>query len=154
MRDRAATADAEGALPVAYTRGHGQSIGWWKEARCRSGRPWATSLRKGGSPGLWCVEAYETYRFGDEVVSGSKLQEMALGICSMCPAQWDCTTFAVNVREPQGIWGLPHDDLEWLWERRNTMTIINNARRRRIPIQFHVARARERVEKAATVAVI
>ena len=154
MRNRPATADDQAALPVAYTRGHGVSTAWWKDARCRGGRPWAKSLRKGGSPGLWLVEAHEVYLFGEDVIEGWKLQELALGLCSLCPAQWDCTTFAVTVREPHGIWGLPHDDLEWLFGRRAPRRVIEAARRRHIPIQFAVAKARQRVEKAVTIPAI
>jgi Transcription factor WhiB len=142
MRIRTGEAEPEG-MPRAYTCGHGVPIGWKAEARCGRQRAGMTalSLRKGGEPSFWCVEPFETYRVGNDRVSGAQLLEIALGECSLCPVQWDCASAAVQADEPWGVWGMSFEALEWVKHLPSPETFIRSAERRHKPIQFAVARA-------------
>ena len=143
-RPRTGDIDDPSELGTAYTRGHGKPIGWRAEARCRGGRNWVKALRNGGQPGLWIVDPRQTYRLGNETFTGAQLLEMALGLCSLCSVQWDCASYAVSASEPWGVWAMYHDDLVWLMNHRDPERFIRKAEKRRVPIQFAVAREQQR----------
>jgi hypothetical protein len=130
-------------LPWAYRKGHGQPIGWKAQARCAASRETVTHLTEGGRPSIWQVEDHKTYRRDNgEAITGAELIQIACTLCAMCPAQWDCATFAVMVEEDFGVWAMPLAMLEWLRRRRDRMQIIERARHQGRPIQFAVADVR------------
>jgi hypothetical protein len=139
-RPRTGDTDDPSALGTAYTRGHNKPIGWRASARCRGGRNWVKALRNGGQPGLWIVDPRQTYVLGDDIFSGEQLIEMAVGLCSLCSVQWDCASYAVAAGEPWGVWAMRHDDLIWLMALPDPERFIRRAERRRVPVQFAVAR--------------
>lgn len=135
-------------LGTAYTRGHGVPIGWKREARC-SQTPRVESIRKGGNPSWWLVEAGEIYIYGNDVVEGAQLQELALAMCAMCSVQWDCASAAVQANEPWGIWAMPAEALERLKRMRpyRAQGLIRKAREEGQPVQFAVSRRKSRSAK-------
>ncbi len=141
-RIRAGSVDVED-LPVGYTRGHNKPIGWHDEARCRSDAISRASSKKGGLPSLWLVKTDETYVFVGRRTSGAKLIELALLECAMCPVQWDCARFAVQVREPLGTWAMSIEDREWLQDQPiDADVFIKQAESDCRPIQHAVRDAR------------
>lgn len=111
-------------LTRAYTRAHGVPDEWKTRARCRG-----MNHTEGRLAFAWISE-------------DSTMNEMALQFCGMCPAQWECASYAVAADEPWGIWGMRYDDLIWLKRRRDAAKIIERAQRAGDPIQFTVRRAR------------
>lgn len=130
-------------LGTAYTRGHGIPITWKRQAPC-SKTPRVASIRKGGNPSWWLVEPQEIYVYGDDVVEGDQLQELALQMCAMCPVQWDCVSAAVRANEPWGIWGVMPEDLARLTRMhgRRAETLIRQAEADGQPVQFAMSRRR------------
>lgn len=128
-------------LPWAYRKGHGKPIGWKAGARCKAERATVTAP-KGGTVSIWLVEDFETYQVGDATISGDQLIGVALTLCALCSAQWDCASFAVAVDEDFGVWGMSLADLLWLRKRGNATEIIERARYEGQPVQYAVRDAR------------
>lgn len=145
-RIRTGNADVED-LPAAYTRGHGKPIGWHEGARCREERaPHATPLKGGGYPSVWLVHADHKYRFGNAILKGSELHEMACLECALCSVQWDCASYGVDVEEPLGVYAMSIDDRVWLQDRHDAEKIIRDAEAAGVPVQFVVGRRRKASE--------
>jgi hypothetical protein len=94
-------------LPPYVARAHEYDDSWKDHALC-------TGHIKEGSPfrKAWITDAGTKHQLGDQTVVGSTLIEVALTFCAMCPVQWDCAVWAINVREPCGTWAMPYEDLE------------------------------------------
>lgn len=96
---------------------HGSCFGWG------SNRP--------GHPTPWQVAPGRKYND----ISGSELVRYALIICHSCPAQYDCTTYAVKATMIAGTWGLPITQLRWLQEQDDALDLIELARSHQVPMQ-------------------
>jgi len=136
----------DGATPPSYvTRAYAFDTEWQREAVCRG-------HNKPGSPfkDAWTTEPSSMHILGEgpgaKVVSGQMLIDIALTFCAMCPVQWDCTTWALDVEERIGTWGITYDDLGWLRLQRSPHRIVEAARAKEIPVQVYVASRRHRVK--------
>lgn len=119
----------DGATPPSYvTRAYHFDVTWQKQALC-------LGHNKPGSPfqHAWTTDSDPT------------LIEVALTFCQMCPVQWDCTTWALDVEERTGTWGISYDDLLWLRKRRFPYRLIEEARGRGEAVQVAVSARRHRV---------
>jgi hypothetical protein len=134
--------------PAAYTDGstyptyvkrcHGHDTSWTDQARCKG----LSSDPKSPWYNAWSTEPKTKHRFGDMVVLGEQLIKVGLDLCMHCPVQWDCATWALNVDEPQGTWGMRFEDLRALREIRNPLALIERARLAEVPVQVAVRRLR------------
>lgn len=132
----------EGATPPSYvTRAYGFDIGWQKQAVCRG-------HNKPGSPfqHAWTSEPADKLLVDGQRITGAQLIEIALTFCQMCPVQWDCTTWALDVEERTGTWGIPYEDLVWLRTQRHPYQLIETARARGEAVQVAVTRRRRRIK--------
>ena len=132
--------------PRYVTRSHGHDTDWTEQAKCKgkSGAvdsPWFNA---------WFIEPNAKQRIGDVMVRGEELIKVALDICMHCPVQWDCTTWALEVEEPQGTWGLPFEDLRWLRKHyTDPAGVIARAEQLSEPVQVFVKRLRAKANSAA-----
>lgn len=136
----------DGATPPSYvTRAYAYDDEWKRQAVCRG-------HNKPGSPfkDAWTTDPATMHIIGEgpaaKVVSGQMLIDIALTFCAMCPVQWDCTTWALEVGERIGTWGVTYDDLLWLRERRDPLRIVETARASGTAVQVAVATRRHRVK--------
>lgn len=64
-------------------------------------------------------------------------------LCMICPVQWECIRWAVEVREEVGVWGLTARDRWWLTNLGDrALGIIDQARATETPV--HIAVRTER----------
>ena len=77
---------------------------------------------------------------GDEVngIEGGDLIKAALLVCRICPQQYLCALWAVEVEEESGTWAMPHNDLLWLIRQPDAEGIIHEARVKGLAVQDHV----------------
>lgn len=74
-------------------------------------------------------------------ISGSELVKYALILCSNCPAQYDCATFAVKATMIAGTWSVPITQLRWLQNQPDALDMIEQAREDDVPVQAMTALA-------------
>jgi len=136
---------ADGATPPSYvTRAYRFDDSWKDDAVCRG-------HNKPGSPfqHAWTADPSNRYTIGEgdgaKTVTGQMLLDVGLTFCAMCPAQWDCAIWAINVGERTGTWGMLYDDLIWLREQKNPINIIESARGKGASVQVAVSTRRHRV---------
>jgi len=119
------------------TCAQGQDDSWKQQALC---------LGKSNNPNspfyeAWYTDPWRVHTLHDGTkISGATLTEVALQFCAMCPVQWDCATWAINVEEPYCVWGASHEDIEWLQRKRSTRAAgdIERARREGTAVQVMV----------------
>jgi len=122
------------ALPKSMLAAQGQRLGWKDQAKCRS----ATGVPLQA----WKIDRKDR---GDNL-AGRPAQawiSLALAICETCPVQWDCTRFALAVGERWHTWGVDIDDLRWLKDRDDAVTIIEWAERQGVSVQVAVRRVQD-----------
>jgi hypothetical protein len=136
----------DGATPPSYvTRAYAFDTDWKRQAVCRG-------HNKPGSPfkDAWTTDPSTLHIIGEgpdaKVITGQMLIDVALTFCQMCPVQWDCTTWALDVGERIGTWGVAYDDLEWLRHQRVPQRIVDNARSKGVAVQVYVTARRRRVQ--------
>ena len=132
--------DSFAVLPLYIASAMGVNRDWVKQARCLPSGPDGRDSR-----GPWVVASNETITMGGSRYDGKTLIAYALLVCANCPAQWDCTTFALQTMPNWGTWGCDITDLRWLNGRgRRSMStdILEDARQVGTPVQVAVRRAR------------
>lgn len=92
-----------------------------------------------GTPTPWQI---------DPPSSGNKRRQLhieminvALIVCSGCPAQYECATFATQAVFA-GTWSMEIGNLEWLRRQPDWREIIANAERRHVPMQRTIVKLR------------
>jgi hypothetical protein len=123
-------------LPPYVSRAHNYDDSWKNHALC-------TGHIKEGSPfrKAWITDAITMHPIGETVVSGKTLIDVALTFCAMCPVQWDCAIWAIEVRERCGTWGMPYERLEQAQKDPDTwISRINAARVSGTSVQVAVRR--------------
>lgn len=126
--------------PPYVARAHLYDDSWKDHALC-------TGHIKEGSPfrQAWITDPSTKHRLGDQTVLGSTLIDVALTFCAMCPVQWDCATWAVQVRERCGTWAMPYERLEQMQANpERAIVIIDRARITGTPVQIAVRNTRRR----------
>ena len=70
----------------------------------------ADAMETHGAP---CADIPEIFFPEDFPDKGTREQaiRLARALCATCPIRWQCFEYAVEAREPHGIWGgtLPHE---------------------------------------------
>jgi hypothetical protein len=134
-------------LPIYFTKGHNRDAGWHREAKC---------LGASADPGhpfyrAWYADERKPFVMSDgTTVPGAEMAAHALNECGMCPAQWDCARWAVEVHEDYGIWAMRWDDLKWLRSQSDVFNIIESARAKHRTVQVTVVQLRARRTQAAS----
>lgn len=123
------------------TCAQGQDATWKAKAQClgKSNNPKSPFYE------AWYTEAGKVHELHDGTkVSGKVLTEVALTFCAMCPVQWECATWAINVDEPYCVWGASYEDIEWLQKRgaERARSDIEGARKRGEAVQVMIRKLR------------
>jgi len=116
-------------MPLSVRRAHEADRSYYDRAMCRS---------IVDTPKIaWLADPGRKYRYGNHLYSGTKLVELALKGCSMCPVQWDCARTAIQAGESAGIWSDTMDQLHWLYRTYPTrhIDIIEMARSTGVTVQ-------------------
>lgn len=106
---------------------------WWNRAACHG---W---IRRSWVPTPWNVAS------SDEPVNGvpcHKLVDLALIICSACPAQYDCARYATAGLVNAGTWGMRVKLLQWLQKQPDGLDIIDQAEAEKAVVQVFVRNAK------------
>jgi hypothetical protein len=116
-------------MPLSIRRAHEADRTYYSQAMCRS----LTDTPKIA----WLAESGHKYTYGNHTYRGSKLIELALQGCAMCPVQWDCTRTAIEAGEMAGIWGDTLDRVRWLGRRYPTryVDVLEMARSTGVTVQ-------------------
>jgi hypothetical protein len=128
----ARTASFDGSfedMPLSIRRAHEADRSYYAHAACRS---------MVDTPKIaWLAEPGRKYTYGNHSYRGSRLIELALQGCAMCPVQWDCTKTAIEAGESAGIWGDTIDQINWLQRRypNRALDIVEMARSTGVTIQ-------------------
>lgn len=108
---------------AAFVAADGQDNSWKSEGRCRP--HWSLmdpDDARGGMLHLvrhrwWTVNRSDRVSVpdGDKTVtvSPTAMRRMALLLCQVCPVQWDCVRFAIDV-DADYTWAATDADREWL----------------------------------------
>lgn len=75
--------------------------------------------------------------------SQEKLRELALAECRICPAQWDCVSFAIKSNTTSGIWAVDRDDRSGLAAHPRWEEFIQLASRAEVSVHNVIAQLRE-----------
>ena len=132
--------DSFAMLPLYIASAMGVNRDWVLDARCRPAGPAGRDDR-----GPWVIASNETIHVGGSRYDGKTLIAYALLVCANCPAQWDCTTFAVQTMPNWGTWGCDITDLRWLANRRRkerATEVLEAARFSGTPVQVAIRRER------------
>lgn len=145
--------DEQSDLGVLLRAAHGLDRAWWDQARCNQWEPpddsdpllgpWRD--RRYVGPSIWQVDTLQTIRWeGHPPIKGAKLIDLAVLVCSACPAQWDCITYAVKGQMQAGTWGTTPKNLAWLLSIGTTaaLEVIEDARAGEVPVHDAVREAR------------
>lgn len=110
---------------------------WMRKGLCRTGKLPVEA---------WICGENGDMELGGKQVSCAEVTKMAAMICQTCPAQWDCTRFAVIVEEAWGTWGCRIRHLRWLQEdieSWDAMLILDDAQAAGIPVEIAVRDAKK-----------
>lgn len=137
-------------LPAYFTKGHNRDSEWHERARCRGasadpGHPFYQA---------WYARENRYHTMPDGTrIPGVEMVGYALNECGMCPAQWDCARWAVEVSEDYGTWAMAFDDLRWLKTQADAISIIESARSKGLTVQVTVrSRRARRTRRVTTIA--
>lgn len=126
-------------MPVYFTKGQNQDRVWKQEGLCRG----AASDPTNAFYQAWYAEERKVHVMPDGTrIRGAEMVAVALNTCGMCPAQWDCASWALRVDEDYGTWGMKIGDLKWLKTQPDALDIIEAARAAGEIVQAAVGRAR------------
>lgn len=94
----------------------------------------------------WTCTPAERIPIGKSRYLGAELIAYAEATCELCPVQWECVRFAVQIEAKVGTWGLTFSDLEWLRstfpDEADQIAFVNAADDEDIPVQEAIRRAR------------
>lgn len=128
-----------GAQPPPYVaRAHQFDDSWKTQAVC-------TGHIKDGSPfrQAWITDRTTKHTLGSMTITGDTLIDVALTFCRICPAQWDCAIWAIQVEERCGTWAMPIETLLPLQRNQpKAVALIERARAAGTPVQVAVRRTR------------
>lgn len=112
--------------------------GWTAHARC------STSHREHDAIAIaWTIAKTERATVEGREMSGRKLIQYALLVCSGCPVQYDCARTAILTEASAGTWGATLEDLRWLIKKhRDPLGVIDAAEATGESVQVAVRRAK------------
>lgn len=119
----------------------GRDITWKRHALCR-GHDLAKQK-------CFACDERDTVILAGTPVKGLEAQKAAAGVCLVCPVQWECALHGLEDIELDGVdgvvgvWAMIKRDLVWLSKRDDGVTIINEARIAKEPVQVAVRKARK-----------
>jgi hypothetical protein len=119
-------------LGVLLTAAYGLDTSWMREGSCYG---WGSNRPDHPTP--WQVAPGRKYRG----LSGGELVKYALIVCSGCPAQYDCVTFAIKGMMIAGTWAVPVTHLRWLQKQDDAFDLIQMAKDANVPMQQVAVRA-------------
>jgi hypothetical protein len=84
-------------------------------------------------------------RVNGQVISAKKLTEMAVGVCRLCPVQWECASYAIETgsgwgRGGAGLWSTTMERLEWLAHQRDWRNLLAAAKEMNMPVDTAIGR--------------
>lgn len=118
------TADGELDLGDLISAALELDRGWTVRASCLS---WSGDNK----PSPWQVDKTQAV----DGVRGSELIKMALMVCRTCPAQYDCTRYAVQGQMRAGTWAMGIANLRWLQTRPDAADITDAAEKSGTPME-------------------
>lgn len=128
-RARGTSGDIED-LPIYIRRAHGVPAEWKSQGLCR---------QHSTVPGVaWRVDPREKT---PEVIGGQRydkaeLEKLAAEVCSGCPVQWDCTSYAIVVGELVGTWGVRLETLKAMQKDEvRALAVIRRAQATRVTVR-------------------
>lgn len=86
----------------------------------------------------WVIPAGETLVVQGHRYTGTVMEAKALPLCRICPQQWSCTRWAIEVDEPTGTWGIAYSLLKWLKKQPDSLMIVDSAAARHATVETHV----------------
>lgn len=117
-------------LGVLLTAAYGLDTEWMERGTCYG---WGSN--RPGTTTPW--QATSGKRYGE--FSGGELVKYALIVCSGCPAQYDCTSYAIKGMMVAGTWGVSISQLRWLQGQDDGLDLVEIARELDAPVQSVVA---------------
>lgn len=114
----------------------GLDMDWMEHGRCRSWRTELGDVKK--SP--WLETAKKPR--DESGVSGAEIIKAALMICSSCPVQHDCASYALEGLITAGTWSMDIGDLRWLQKQPDGQSILDLAHVQNRPVQDVVVQVR------------
>lgn len=92
----------------------------------------------------WVVPYGETLQVNGHRYHGAVMESKAMPLCRVCPQQWSCTRWAIEVDEPTGTWGIPYKLLHWLKRQPDSLMIVDTAAASSTPVEVHVLSVKSR----------
>lgn len=86
----------------------------------------------------WLVPYGETLAVDGRKYNGAVMEGKAMPLCRVCPQQWNCARWAIEVDEPIGTWGIPYSLLRWLKKQPDSLMIVDSAAAQHVTVEAHV----------------
>lgn len=112
---------------------------WMQYGLCRTGKLPGIAWRCGENP------EDATIRIAGRDVKCDEVTKMAVMICQVCPVQWSCARFSIDIEAEWGTFGCRRRHMRWLQEIEywDAMLIIDDAEKLGTPVEIAVPAERK-----------